>query len=75
LEKTMGIFWTIVGICIVALDLWAIASVFQSTKPSNTKLGWAALIVVLPVVGLIIWGVAGPRGMAHPPTSRESGQG
>ncbi|WP_462379325.1 PLD nuclease N-terminal domain-containing protein [Pseudomonas sp. Marseille-QA0892] len=71
----MGIFWTIVGICIVALDLWAIASVFQSSKSGSAKIGWAVLIVVFPVLGLIIWGVAGPRGMAQPPTSPGSGQG
>ena len=71
----MSIFWTIVGICIIALDLWAIASIFQSSKSGGAKMGWAALIVIFPVLGLIIWGIAGPRGMAHPPTSRESGQG
>ncbi|MBC3952431.1 MULTISPECIES: PLD nuclease N-terminal domain-containing protein [Pseudomonas] len=60
---------------IVLLDLWAIVSVYRSTKRSGTKLGWAILIVVLPFVGLVIWGITGPRGVAIPPTSSEHSKG
>ncbi|MDH0747829.1 PLD nuclease N-terminal domain-containing protein [Pseudomonas sp. GD03842] len=66
-----------IGISIIVLlvDLWAIASVWRSSKASGTKIGWTVLILVFPVVGLVIWGIAGPRGIAEPPTSEEHSKG
>jgi hypothetical protein len=64
-----------VAVIILLVDLWAIASVWRSTKASGTKLGWTVLILVLPLVGLAIWGIAGPRGIVEPPTSREHSKG
>ncbi|RAU40356.1 MULTISPECIES: PLD nuclease N-terminal domain-containing protein [unclassified Pseudomonas] len=66
-----------IGISIIVLlvDLWAIASVWRSSKTSGTKIGWTVLILVFPVVGLVIWGIAGPRGIAEPPTSEEHSKG
>jgi hypothetical protein len=62
-------------VIILALDAWAIFSVMRSTKASGTKLGWAVLILVMPLVGLAIWGIAGPRGVVIPPTSSEHSKG
>lgn len=62
-------------VIILALDVWAIVSVMRSTKTSATKLGWAAVILVMPLVGLAIWGIAGPRGVAIAPTSSEHSKG
>lgn len=62
-------------VIILALDAWAIVSVMRSTKASSTKLGWAVVIVVMPLVGLAIWGIAGPRGVAIPPSSSEHSKG
>jgi hypothetical protein len=33
------------------------------------------LIFILPLVGLVIWGIAGPRGVAIPPTSDSHSKG
>lgn len=63
-----------VAVIIVLLDLWAIVSVFRSDKGVNAKALWALLIAIFPVVGLAIWGIAGPRGMAQPPGSAEHGE-
>lgn len=60
---------------VVLLDLWVIASVWRTTKPRTTKLGWALLVLILPVIGVVIWGVAGPRGVAQPPSSEEHSKG
>lgn len=60
---------------IFLIDLWAIASVWHSSKTSGAKIGWAVLILVFPAVGLVIWGIAGPRGVAQPPTSKEHSKG
>ncbi|RRV10562.1 PLDc_N domain-containing protein [Pseudomonas sp. v388] len=69
------IFSLAVAVIILLVDLWAIASVWRSTKTSGTKLGWTALILVLPLVGLAVWGIAGPRGIVEPPTSKEHSKG
>jgi hypothetical protein len=42
--------------------IWAIVQVFRSRESTGTKVLWAALIAFLPVLGLIIWFFAGPRG-------------
>jgi len=71
----MSLFSAGFAIIILLLDIWAIVSVWRSTKSSGTKIGWAILIVVLPVVGLAIWGITGPRGVAIAPTSDEHSKG
>jgi hypothetical protein len=70
-----SIFWAASAVIILLLDIWALASVWRSTKSSSTKLGWTALIFILPLVGLAIWGIAGPRGVAIPPTSDSHSKG
>lgn len=56
---TMG--YGIVGLIILALDIWGIINVLGSGATIGMKLFWVLLIVILPVVGLIIWFMAGPR--------------
>jgi hypothetical protein len=57
---TMG--YGIFGLIILALDIWGIINVLGSGATTGMKLVWILLIVILPVVGLIIWFIAGPRG-------------
>ncbi len=52
----------LIGLIILALDIWAIINVVKSGGSTGSKLLWILLILVLPVVGLIIWAIAGPRG-------------
>ncbi|MFQ5418302.1 MAG: PLD nuclease N-terminal domain-containing protein [Myxococcota bacterium] len=52
----------VAGIVVLIADIWAILQVFQSRESNGTKVLWAALIALLPVLGLIIWFFAGPRG-------------
>ena len=68
-------FWVALAVIVLLVDLWAIANVWHTTKFSGTKAGWTVLILVLPVIGLIVWGIAGPRGVAIPPTSKEHSKG
>jgi hypothetical protein len=58
----MSEYGGIIGLIILALDIWAIISVIQSGASTGSKILWVLLILVLPVVGLIIWFFAGPRG-------------
>ncbi len=69
------IFWMVSAIIVFLLDIWALASVWRSTKSSGTKLGWTVLIFILPLIGLVIWGIAGPRGVAIPPSSPNHSKG
>jgi hypothetical protein len=66
----ISIFLWILGVIVVLL-----ASVWRTTKSSGTKIGWTVLVVCLPLLGLAIWGIAGPRGVAIPPTSPDHSKG
>ncbi len=55
-------FGGIFGLLILALYIWAIISVVRSDSSTGKKALWVLLIVILPVLGLIIWGIMGPRG-------------
>jgi len=52
-----GIF----GLLILVADIWAIVNVFQSAASTGKKVLWILLILLLPVVGLILWLLMGPR--------------
>lgn len=51
----------IFGIIIFVLDVWAIAHVINTNETMGKKLLWIAIIVILPVVGLIAWYFLGPK--------------
>jgi hypothetical protein len=58
MELGYGLF----GLLILALDIWGIINVIGSGAATGAKVLWILLILVLPVIGLIIWLFAGPRG-------------
>jgi len=61
----MGIQVTgILGLVVLVLDIWAILKVIQSGVGFGAKLVWILLILILPVIGVIIWWLFGPRGGA-----------
>jgi len=51
-------FW---GLVILALDLWALVSIVSSGRSTGSKVLWALLVILLPVLGFLVWIVAGPR--------------
>ncbi|MFV0887731.1 PLDc N-terminal domain-containing protein [Metapseudomonas otitidis] len=53
---------SLAGLVILALDIWGILNVIKSNAEIGMKVLWILLIVLLPVLGLIIWAIAGPRG-------------
>jgi succinate dehydrogenase/fumarate reductase cytochrome b subunit len=57
-----SMFNGLLGLVILALDIWAILSVIKSNAETGIKVLWILLIVLLPVIGLIIWALLGPRG-------------
>jgi succinate dehydrogenase/fumarate reductase cytochrome b subunit len=52
-----GIF----GLLILAADVWAILNIFQSNSTTGRQALWIVLVLVLPLLGFIIWYLAGPR--------------
>lgn len=53
----------LLGLIILGLDIWAIVSVVGSAASTGGKVLWILLILLLPILGLLIWLVAGPRPM------------
>jgi hypothetical protein len=51
----------IVGLIILALDVWAILTIIQGRGATNKKVLWIVLILVLPVIGLILWLLMGRK--------------
>lgn len=49
------------GLIILIADVWAIVKTVGSSVSTGGKVFWIVLILILPVLGLIIWLVAGPR--------------
>lgn len=59
----MGAFLNgLLGLVILALNIWAIISIIKSGAETGIKVLWVLLIVLLPVIGLVIWALLGPRG-------------
>jgi len=52
-----GIF----GLLVLIADVWAIVSIVQSAASTGKKVLWIVLVLLLPIVGLILWFLLGPR--------------
>lgn len=51
----------IIGLIILILDIVAIVKIIGSGASTGAKVLWTILILVLPLIGLIIWWLAGPK--------------
>jgi len=51
----------LIGLIILIADIWAIVKILGSQASAGGKVFWIVLILLLPVFGLIIWLLAGPR--------------
>ncbi len=49
------------GLIVLAADVWAIVNIFQSSATTGSKVLWTVLVILLPVLGFIIWWMAGPK--------------
>jgi len=52
---------SILGVLVLAGDIWAIINIFQSSVSNEKKLIWTIAVVLLPVLGLVLWFFLGPR--------------
>ena len=52
----------ILGLIILIADIYALYQVFTSGASGLSKILWVLGIIIFPVVGFIVWLIAGPRG-------------
>lgn len=55
-------FGGIFGLIVLILMVWAIIKVVQSKASTGIKTLWIVLILLLPILGLILWFLFGPKG-------------
>lgn len=53
-------FGGLFGVLVLIADIFAIVRVFQSRAEDLHKIIWIVVIALLPLIGLVIWYVAGP---------------
>jgi hypothetical protein len=49
------------GLLILIADVWAIVKTVQSSASTGNKVLWVVVILVLPILGVILWFLLGPR--------------
>jgi hypothetical protein len=52
--------YSIIGLLILALDIFAIIKIIQSSASGTEKILWILCVLIFPVAGMIIWFFAGP---------------
>ncbi len=50
----------ILGFLILIADIYAVLQIAQSSSSNGKKALWIAIVIVLPVLGLIVWYLMGP---------------
>jgi hypothetical protein len=51
----------IIGLLILFADIYAILKIAQSSATIALKAVWIIVVLLLPVIGLIVWYLFGPR--------------
>lgn len=54
-------FGGLFGLLVLIADVWAIVHIFQSDASTGPKVAWIVGVLIFPVVGFVVWLVAGPR--------------
>ncbi len=49
------------GFILLVLNVWAFVSIIGSAASTGAKVLWCLLVLILPLLGFIIWLLAGPR--------------
>lgn len=52
----------LLGLIILIADIYAIVKTIQSSASTGAKVLWVIVILLLPVLGLILWFLFGPKG-------------
>jgi hypothetical protein len=49
------------GVLVLIAVVYAIVNIIQGSADTAKKVLWTVLVIVLPVVGFLIWLIAGPK--------------
>lgn len=49
------------GLLLLIADIWAIIKTFQSGSSALVKAIWVVVILLMPLLGLLLWLIFGPR--------------
>jgi len=52
----------ILGLLLLILMVYAVVKIVQSGAGTGAKVLWIVLILLVPVLGLILWALFGPKG-------------
>ena len=50
----------LLGLIILVADVYAILKIAQSSASDGKKALWIAVVIVLPVLGIVVWYLMGP---------------
>jgi hypothetical protein len=54
--------YSIIGLLVLALDIFAILKIIQSPASGIEKILWILCVLLFPMIGMVIWFFAGPGG-------------
>lgn len=60
-RRKTTIFSLIFSVIILILDIWAVMNILGSGASVLAKILWTLLVIFAPIVGFLIWYVAGPK--------------
>jgi len=63
----------VLAVTLLLLDLWCIGLLLRSDGSPRSKVLWAGVILLCPVVGCVLWYVLGPKPDMLPEEAGESG--
>jgi hypothetical protein len=52
----------IIGLLVLIADIYAVVKTLQSGAGTGEKVLWVLGIIIFPVVGFLVWLLAGPKG-------------
>ena len=61
------LYIVIIGLLLLAVSIYAILNIVDSSKPTGIKVVWIMLVLLLPLIGFLIWLLLGPRGRPRTP--------
>ncbi|EKF73571.1 hypothetical protein A11A3_13118 [Alcanivorax hongdengensis A-11-3] len=50
----------LLGLLQLALAIYAIVMIIQSSAETGAKVLWVLLVLIVPLIGLILWALLGP---------------
>lgn len=51
--------WVVLAIILLLFEFWTISRVLKSAAPASSRLMWIAIIIFVPLFGMLAWLVVG----------------